>query len=427
MQRLIGKKTSENGEPGGSAGHDPSRLRLDALDGIRGLAALYVALYHALGYAGYTTTQYTDLSAPMQLIAAILDLGVYAVPVFIVVSGFCLMLPLAQRDTTYLPGGVSSYVLRRAWRILPSYYVMLLLSLGLIALLPILQTPQQTNWDTKIPVTIGAIISHLLLIHNIHPGWIYKINGPMWSVAVEWQIYFLFPALLLPLLRRSNLVITVVLATAVGTLPHLLLPARVNLDDMHPWFVGLFAMGMAGAVVAFSNDPKIAAYRMKIRWGWLTAALAIGLSATLFLKKDWTGWHPYITEPWVGIVVMCWLIQYIKVSRQGERRSLSQRLLESRTLVTLGIFSYSIYLVHNPIQGLVNLETLHINMSADARLAMMLVVVTPFAVLCSYGFYLLFERKFMRMKTRVVSVARPAFSSAPAITDGELGRATDKS
>src|SRR5215212_9423474 len=84
------------------------RLRLDVLDGIRGLAALYVALFHAMGYTGYQTTVQTQASAPMQFIAAILGYGAYAVPVFIVLSGFCLMLPLAQRGSTTLPGGVFS-------------------------------------------------------------------------------------------------------------------------------------------------------------------------------------------------------------------------------------------------------------------------------------------------------------------------------
>ena len=96
---------------------DRPQLRLDFLDGIRALAALYVALFHAAGYAGYNTTLHAGLSAPMRFIASILDYGTDGVPIFIVLSGFCLMLPLAQSKTTYIPGGVSSYIRRRAWRI----------------------------------------------------------------------------------------------------------------------------------------------------------------------------------------------------------------------------------------------------------------------------------------------------------------------
>jgi peptidoglycan/LPS O-acetylase OafA/YrhL len=377
------------------------RLRLDVLDGIRGLAALYVALFHAMGYTGYQTTVQTQASAPMQFIAAILDYGTYAVPVFIVLSGFCLMLPLAQRGTTTLPGGVLSYIRRRAWRILPAYYVALFLTLALISMTPSLQTPQNTAWDTKIPVTVGAIISHLLLIHNMLPDWIFKIDGPMWSVAIEWQIYFLFPMLLLPLVRRTNIVITVAVAMLISLLPHFLLPRSINLDFTHPWFLALFTMGMAGATAVFSNNPTVVKYRTKIAWGWVNTALTIALLGALIVQKDWMGWHEYISESLVGLIATGWLIQYASTIRQGGRHSLSQRILESRQLVGLGAFSYSIYLIHSPILGLINQELLHVNMSADVRLALMVGVVTPLALLCSYAFYILVERRCIRWRERV--------------------------
>lgn len=401
--------TEQSTQPVGPADRTTPRLRLDVLDGLRGLAALYVALFHAMGYTGYTTTVQTQTSAPMRFIAAILDYGAYAVPVFIVLSGFCLMLPLAQRGTTTLPGGVLNYIRRRAWRILPAYYVALLLSLALIGLTPALQIPQNTAWDTKIPVTFGAIIAHLLLIQNVLPDWIFKIDGPMWSVAIEWQIYFLFPTLLLPILRRTNVAITVVVATVISLLPHVLLPRSINFDFSHPWFLALFTMGMAGASVVFSNNPTVAKYRTKIPWGWLNTALTLALLGALIVFKDWMGWHDYLSESLVGLITMSWLIQYAGAIRQGGRRSLSQRILESRLLVGLGAFSYSIYLIHNPIQGLINQELLHVNMSADARLALMLGVVTPLALLCSYVFYMLVERRFMQWRERAV----PAASAAP--------------
>jgi peptidoglycan/LPS O-acetylase OafA/YrhL len=389
------------------------RLRLDVLDGIRGLAALYVALFHAMGYTGYTTTAQTQTTGFMRFVAAVLDFGTYAVPVFIVLSGFCLMLPLAQRGVTSIPGGVPTYIRRRAWRILPAYYMALFLSLALIGLVPALQTQQGTAWDTKVPVTIGAVISHLLLIHNALPDWIFKIDGPMWSIAIEWQIYFLFPTLLLPLLRRTNMLVTVLSAITLSLLPHFLLPRSYNLDFSHPWFLGLFTMGMAGAHVVFSNNPTVVTYRAKIPWRWANAALTLGLLSALMIARDWIGWHDYLFEPLVGLLVMGWLIQYASAIRQGGRRSLSQRILESRWLVGLGTCSYSIYLIHNPIQGLINQELLHVNMPANLRLALMVGVVTPLALLISYGFYVLVERRCMRWRERIAPAATSALRAAP--------------
>lgn len=378
-----------------------TRLRLDVLDGIRGLAALYVALFHAANYAGYSTTPASDLSAPMGWLAWVLGFGTFAVPVFIVLSGFCLMLPLAQQHSTALQGGATRYIQRRAWRILPSYYAVLLLSLGLIALVPILQAPHNTAWDTKLPITAGSIVAHLLLVHNFSPDWIFKIDGPMWSIAIEWQIYFLFPAVLLPVLRRSSMAVTVGLAMLLGLLPHFVLPNALNIDYTHPWFVGLFAFGMAAAALAYSSHPAVALPHARRRWGWLIALLTLALAAGLALNKQWMEWHAYITEPVAGLIVAYWLIEYTRALRDGTRRPFSQRLLESRMLVGLGAFSYSLYLVHNPIQALINLESLKLAMPADARLALMLGVATPLSLLCAYGFYLLVERRCLRMNERV--------------------------
>lgn len=397
-------------EPSATTSRTAPRLRLDFLDGIRGASALYVMLFHAMSYTGYFKTPYTELSGPMALVGAALSYGSSAVPIFIVLSGYCLMLPLAQRNTQSIPGGAAGYIRRRAWRILPSYYVMLFLTLGLIALIPALQVQQNTDWDVKLPVTVGAIISHLLLVHNFNPDWIYKIVGPMWSISIEWQIYFLFPALLLPILRRSNVVVMLGVALGLGLLPRFLVPAQYRIDFTHPWFLGLFAMGVAGAIATFSQHATVAKYRADRRLGWLNAILTIGIICAMAWQKEWLGWHEYIIEPLIGLAVTGWLVQYASAVRQNLRHSLSQRILESRPLVALGAFSYSLYLIHDPLLALLNLGTLHLDISANLRLALLIGVGGPLSIVCGYIFYLLVERRFMNMRERV--------APAPAIASG---------
>ena len=56
----------------------------------------------------------------------------------------------------------------------------------------------------------GDLISHLLLVHNLSSAWFHQINAPLWSVATEWQIYFLLPLILLPLFRRAGIAVTLV-------------------------------------------------------------------------------------------------------------------------------------------------------------------------------------------------------------------------
>src|SRR5260221_14573530 len=106
------------------SGVERPRLRFHYLDGIRALAALYVVLYHA------TTVKTTDQSAlpqPLRFIVAILREGHFGVVVFIVLSGFSLMLPIARAGSTELVDGFRRYLRRPARRIMPPYYVALAL------------------------------------------------------------------------------------------------------------------------------------------------------------------------------------------------------------------------------------------------------------------------------------------------------------
>ena len=177
----------------------PPRLRLDYLDGLRGLAALYVVLHHA--YYGLTA------EAALPPLAAHLTYWLYlgrsAVDIFIVLSGYCLMLPVVRAGR--LRGSFADFMRRRARRILPPYYAALGVCLLAIAVLPPLHDLSHPNalWNEALPAfTPGIIASHLLLIHNFASAWHSRIDYPMWSVATEWQIYFLFPLVLLPIWQR---------------------------------------------------------------------------------------------------------------------------------------------------------------------------------------------------------------------------------
>ena len=371
-------------------------LHLAFLDGLRGLSALYVALYHTLLFTGYGPER-EAYSPAFRLLGGLLALGPYAVAVFIVLSGFCLTLPVARDPARTLRGGFRGYLTRRARRILPPYYAALGLFLALIALVPVLQTPAGTAWDSKIPVSLEGVVSHLLLVHNVHPGWMFEIDGPMWSVATEWQLYFLFP-LLLVLWRRFGLGVSVGFALVTSLAPQVLLPSQLSFRWLHPWFFGLFALGMAGAVVAFSPAPFWAGVRARLPWRGLavwSALVAVALAAS---SEFALGLPTYLTETVLGSAVAAGLVHYTLLeTRPGPRPATPsplRRLLNAPVVALLGVFSYSVYLLHSPLLGLFNLLTLSLPLSADLRLLLMLGVGLPLAVFASYLFYRVAERPF---------------------------------
>src|SRR4051794_25264744 len=104
---------------------DPSampRQRLDALDGLRGLAALGVLVLHVWMFS------YGDLHRPpkgfLDLVFGELRLGVQ---LFFVLSGFLIFRPFvaAALDGARRAPRLSRYAIRRAARILPGYWLAL--------------------------------------------------------------------------------------------------------------------------------------------------------------------------------------------------------------------------------------------------------------------------------------------------------------
>lgn len=365
-------------------------IRLRFLDGLRGLAALSVVIHHIhqeLEWAG-------DLPAGLFRATKFLQLGHYAVAVFIVLSGYSLMLPVVRSEDWQLPGGRWAYLKRRARRILPPYYAALALTLLLMAVVPGLREPVG-GWrqNSALPAfTFQAISSHLLLVHNLTPS-VFKINSPMWSVATEWQIYFLLPGLLLPVWRRFGNVAALAVAVVTGLVPHFLWGGGI--DAAGPWYLGLFGFGMAAASI--SLRPASGGWRERIPWVGVSAVFAISLAVMIKLRPGLV----WVNDNLAGVGAAALLIFCARsLAREGtdgsaSSRPLALRLLEGRWAVALGAFSYSLYLTHSPLVSLVHLALHGFNLSNCGECIAVAGVSLPVALVLAYGFHLVFERPFL--------------------------------
>lgn len=374
------------------------RVRLDFLDGLRGLTAVYVVLHHAWLFTGYDLLfQARHYSLAAKALLSVVQYGYYSVAVFIVLSGFVLGVPVAQTADKILKGGFVGYIKRRGWRILPPYYAALLLFILLIAVTPILQTAQNTAWDSKIPMTWSAIVSHLFLVHNLNGEWTLKIDGPLWSVATEWQIYFLYPAILLPVWRRFGFAAMAMAGFAAGLLLQFVSKASslIDLSGAAPQYVGLFAFGVAASAVAFSQEPLAVWLRERVPWRAVSLTAVILLIATYWRFGGWLTEKRWAGDSLVGLVVSTLILVGTLHLQRGGRPGPLLRVLSSPLSLWLGLFSYSIYLIHSPLLGLFNLLTLHFALSDDVRLALMWCVAVPMTIGVSYVFHLLVERRFL--------------------------------
>jgi peptidoglycan/LPS O-acetylase OafA/YrhL len=353
------------------------------LDGLRGLAAAYVVLHHAF-FMVYGDGRFPP-SHLLHNLALVMIHGQVAVDIFIVLSGFALTLPLVSNPS--LKGGLEGFFARRARRILPPYYAALILILLLYVLVPILRQPWSERWAVNLPVLhTNIIVAHALLIHNLNPDTLYKIDYPMWSVATEWQIYFVFALILLPIWQKYGLPASVALGFLLG----------YCLDQVYPWacfhFIDLFAMGMAGAVVAYGPNREQWA---RVPWGILALAFipcAIWAMPRVNLSLNYL----ILSDVFVGLAVLMAILHCARnTSQAGARRTWLVRLLESRPAVQVGIFSYSLYLIHAPVLGLVGLVAHRFHAHVVPYLLLEFFVAYPLAFVVGWGFHLAFERPFL--------------------------------
>jgi len=293
---------------------------------VRGLAALYVVCNHIFlrAFPGYPVD-----TAPFW--AAWFIYGRFAVVVFIVLSGLSLTLAPARHG--WRLDGLSRFARRRAWRILPPYWAALVFSL-LVAWL-VVPPPGESVPD------LWSVLVNGLLVQNIvsEP----TPNRAFWSIAVEAQLYLLFPLLLL-LVRRRGAIAMVAAVTAVVAAVGIVGPHVAGIDTFviqsAPDLAALFAVGvLAGGIVIASERRR--------SWPWAWIALAVGapvLAAIAWQGSVWTLDHLYWVDLALGPAIGCLLAA---VATRDPAQAVP--LLDTRPLRRLGSFSYSLYLTHAPI------------------------------------------------------------------------------
>ena len=355
--------------PAGHAGR-----RIAGLDGVRGLAALYVVCNHIFlrAFPGYPAD-----TAPFW--AAWLIYGRFAVVVFIVLSGLSLTLAPARHG--WRLDGLSQFARRRAWRILPPYWTALVFSL-LVAWL-IVPPPGQAAPDIRSVLVNGALVPNVVTAP--------APNRAFWSIAVEAQLYLLFPLLLL-LVRRRGAVAMVAAVTAVVAVIGIAGPHIPGIDTFvlqsAPDLAALFAVGvLAGGIVIASER------RRSWPWAWIALAAAGPVLATIVWQGSvWTLDRLYWVDLALGPAIACLLAALVT-----GRPAPLLRALDSRPLRGLGLSSYSLYLIHGPIVVVVYEKVVAGRVGHGAPSFLLAVaLIVPLTILCARGFAAVFEIPFQR-------------------------------
>ena len=371
----------------------PARLHLDFLDGLRALAALVVIVDHAYSVLWYETAGSATAGSAYWLGFSQM-IGHFAVTTFIALSGYCLMLPVALSGGL-LKGGPLLFFKKRAKRILPPYYLALLLSLFLIV--AFIGQRTGSHWDTSINVDEQGLATHALLIHNLFPHSEFQINNALWTVAVEWQIYFLFPALVWLHGRIGGAKATLA-ALACGYGLYLVV-RYTSFVGLNAPYLGLFALGAWGASVTFHTAPAYVRLRERLPCG----AIGTGVAAFIAAFSLHVGWHSAERRYAILDFLTAVCVVMLLISAGRSPSSPARRLLSGKPLVFLGTFAYSIYLIHVPIQQLFWQYTLRpLGLAPLPAFGLLLLTGTPVILGAAYLFFLACERPFMNTKPKQV-------------------------
>lgn len=336
----TGHLTTTSQNPSGTGGG--RSLHFPILDDCRGVAILLVYLRHCSALLPPALLERFD--HPYQFAAAALSgkvdlqtiiafvlfypahLGWVALPIFFVVSGFCIHLSYSQSKRP----SVSGFYIRRFFRIYPAYLLGLLF---FAFIFPVSRLPftKLAHW-----AQFGA---HLFQVHNWFETSLYAINGSYWTIAIEVQLYILFPLLLLYARRFSYAWLLIILA-AVEVSLHGFSTLFCYHDGHFPpaWLRGspffyCFSWGIGAAMAdAYIKGEKFTIAKVHPLI-WLIPGLLTG--ANRCYEFSFT----FFALGTASIIWRCIVSGWGK-----ERKSYLGRFIR-RT----GLYSYSIYLIHSPI------------------------------------------------------------------------------
>lgn len=295
-------------------------MRLNYLEAFRGCMALWVVIFHGLGFLPI----FSD-----GIFFEFVNSGILPVMAFIILSGFVTHI-LLEKQEPYL-----RYLKRRAFRLFPVYVFAFVISLVMLPFAKeVLQSLPFENHkiQTRIALIDTAfnnhfflnIVSHLGLTHGVFPNdkypFTYTIMGQSWSLTLEWQFYIFIPVIfgLLYLEKNKirNLLMTMIFIISVPFTYYFMRQESFLPCMIHYFLIGFFSY----------------AFYKKYREANDNTLFVFLLITTIALFL--IGWKYSIMVLFFGLILFLQKNNYLN------------RIFENRHLLHLGKISYSVYCNH---------------------------------------------------------------------------------
>lgn len=297
------------------------------LTGIRGVAACWVVLYHCrLRGEAHAT-------APLRVL---IDHGYLAVDLFFLLSGFVLALNYNQDFLgQWSARAYFSFLKKRIARIYPLFFVAVL---GFFFL-------ARAGYLYHLHAFYGNLPVNLLLMASWHTRF-GTLDGPAWSISCEWLAYLLFPALCACILGGTRPMAIASVAIFCATLTALaFLPAwRFGESGFRSGPLDIWVGSTFGPIFRCLAEfgIGIALFRIGLNplWRRMISARACVLGVAIATVV-------MLSIPRTDLIVVALFAVLILGLSAAE--GVVATGLGSRPIYFLGVISYSIYLLHEPV------------------------------------------------------------------------------
>jgi len=319
--------------------------RLQSIDTLRGTAALAVMVYHSLIYSERMPLNVKWFA----VMHAVLGYGYLGVPLFFVISGFCIHLSWSK---TYARTGKPAFDFKAFWkrrirRLYPPYFVVLVISMSLVvAAFALHKNVPLVNLypDPKLKWMGLDFIAHVFMVHGLIPLFD-KAGGnpPFWTLAREEYYYLLYFVLLLWRKKSPSWVIGSGVFL-LGIILHQTILWFVPNESQRFWLAEstTFSLWIQWVLGMLAAEAYCGLFRMPLcfRNVWfcpIWAAIAILSDSHFALLSDFL---------W-GITFFTLLNGLVAREQTGNWT----RGKIGAWLAGVGVFSYSLYLIHNPARA----------------------------------------------------------------------------
>lgn len=363
------------------------KAHMPALDGVRGLAILMVLCVHFLAPG-------TEPGLFGRNIARLANYGAMGVDLFFVLSGFLITGILL--DTRKRPFYFRNFYMRRALRIFPLYYGVLLIGLVLV---PAFFDIPELSKTVENQAWLWGYSANIFV--SIHGEWeALPFFSHFWSLAIEEHFYLVWPLVVFfndgPRLKR------IALWVACGALLLRLLMVFWHVNEIAIYSLTparMDALALGGYMAALARDEggeerlKKLARRVAIIGG---AFVVVSFFFTLYLPQA----QPYFHEL-RGSAFNALLGSLLIFALAGP--AFLQRIFSSRTMRFFGKYSYGLYVFHF-LYGYLLLRYSTVDVvsrwlgSEALAILTQAMLATSLAVVIAFLSYNLYEKHFLKLK-----------------------------